>query len=69
MENKSEIVWLTKTMNDSRIELWKTKPEYDEEIDEWLASKDDEVGSDILDDILQDLLNDGECIQVEIKRI
>lgn len=70
MENeKSEIVWLTKQKKDNGVEMWKSKPEYDEEIDEWLASKDDEIGSDILDDIFQDLLDNGECIQVEIKRI
>lgn len=67
--NKSEIVWLTKPKNHNDIEMWKTKPEYDETIDEWLATKYEELGSDILDDILQDLLDNGECIQVEIKRI
>ena len=69
MENKTEIVWLTKTMNGNRIELWKTKPEYDEEIDEWFSNDENEIGSVILDDILQEMLGNGECVQVEIKRI
>ena len=60
--------WLTKNQ-DNEVEIWKSKPTYDEKYDEWVESKKEEVGSDIFDNLLDGLLDKGECIQVEIKRI
>lgn len=69
MENKSEIVWLSKSKIGGVVEMWKTKPEYDEEIDEWLPTAEDEVGSDILDDILGDIVGEGECVRIKITKV
>lgn len=60
--------WLTKNQ-DNEVEIWKSKPTYDEKYDEWIESEKEEVGSDIFDNLLDGLLDKGECIQVEIKRI
>ena len=60
--------WLTKNQ-DNEVEIWKSKPTYDEKYDEWVESEKEEVGSDIFDNLLDGLLDKGECIQVEIKRI
>ena len=60
--------WLTKNQDDE-VEIWKSKPTYDEKYDEWVESEKEEVGSDIFDNLLDGLLDKGECIQVEIKRI
>jgi len=60
--------WLTKNQ-DNEVEIWKSKPTYDEKYDEWAESEKEEVGSDIFDNLLDGLLDKGECIQVEIKRI
>lgn len=60
--------WLTKNQ-DNEVEIWKSKPTYDEKYDEWIESKKEEVGSDIFDNLFDGLLDKGECVQVEIKRI
>ena len=60
--------WLTKNQ-DNEVEIWKSKPTYDEKYDEWIESEKEEVGSDIFDNLLDGLLDKGECIQVEITRI
>lgn len=60
--------WLTKNQ-DNEVEIWKSKPTYDEKYDEWIESEKEEVGSDIFDNLLDGLLDKGECVQVEIKRI
>lgn len=60
--------WLTKNQN-NEVELWKSKPTYIEEYDEWDEGAVGEIGSDIFDDICDGLLEKGECIQIEITKI
>ena len=49
------------------VELWRTKPYYDENIDEWL-SRVGEVGSEIFDNLLTDFVNEKECVKITITR-
>ena len=60
--------WLTKNQDDE-VELWKSKPTYNETYDEWTEAIPEEIGSDIFDNLCDGLLDKGECIQIEIKRI
>lgn len=48
------------------VELWKTKPYYDKNIDEWFSHG--EVGSEIFDDLLTDFVSEKECVKITITR-
>lgn len=49
------------------VELWKTKPYYEENIDEWLPKIPAE-GSEIFDELLTKFVNAKECVEVTITR-
>ena len=57
--------YLTKNETDN-VELWKTKPYYDKDIDEWLSRVPGEVGSEIFDNLLTDFVSEKECVKVTI---
>lgn len=59
--------FLTKNEVGKNVELWRTKPYYDKDIDEWL-SRVGEVGSEIFDDLLTDFVNEKECVKITITR-
>lgn len=56
--------YITRTGN--QVEMWKSKPNQKDEI--FVASEKMELGSDILDGIFDGFLEDGECIEVSIKK-
>ena len=58
--------YLTKNEVGKNVELWRTKPYYDKEIDEWLSRVPSEVGSEIFDDLLTDFVNEKECVKITI---
>ena len=58
--------YLTKNRK-GNVELWRTKPYYDKNIDEWL-SRFGEVGSEIFDNLLTDFVNEKECVKITITR-
>lgn len=56
--------YITRTGN--QVEMWKSKPNQKDEI--FVASEKMELGSDILDGIFDGFLEDGQCIEVSIKK-
>lgn len=58
--------WISKTKSGDVLEIWKSKPNYNEEYDEWMESEKSEVGSEIFDGLCENLVGNGECIKVEI---
>lgn len=60
-------VWLTKNKA-GNVEIWKSHPEYDAEMDEWMGSGS-EVGSEIYDKLLDNFVNKLECVKIEITKI
>lgn len=54
------------TRTGSEVEMWKSKPKQKDEI--FVASEKMETGSDILDGIFDGFLEDGECVEVSIKK-
>ena len=52
------------TRTGTQVEMWKSKPKQKDEI--FVASERMEIGSDILDRIFDNFLEDGECVEVSI---
>ena len=52
------------TRTGTQVEMWKSKPKQKDEI--FVASERMETGSDILDRIFDNFLEDGECVEVSI---
>ena len=60
--------YLTKNEVGKNVELWRSKPYYDKDIDEWLSRFPGEVGSEIFDDLLTDFVNEKECVKITITK-
>ena len=59
--------YLTKNVA-GNVELWKTKPYYDKDVDEWFSRIPGEVGSEIFDDLLTKFVGEKECIKIIITK-
>ena len=55
--------YLTKD-SDGAVELWKSKPTYDGEC--WKESVKGEVGTELTDDFLDDCVENGQCMEIQI---
>lgn len=60
---KSKTFYLTKSRV-GEVELWKSKPVNDKGL--WFPSNDNEYGSEVVDNFLDDLVGEGQCVKVEL---
>jgi len=66
---EEEIIgYITKDIGSNTIELYKSKPRYSVEQGAFYPSNSNETGSDILDGQFDNLVEEGECVEITIRK-